>query len=137
MLNNVSLIGRAVVDPEVRMTTNGKKVCSGRIAVDRNYKDKEGNYPTDFFNFVIFGDNRVDTFAKYISKGDMFSINGRLEMRTYQDKEGNNRVTHEINVNAYDFIDTRSRNKPVNNEDMPSTTNNYNNNVSNDDDLPF
>ena len=94
MLNTVSLVGRLTKDPEVRRTNTGKAVTSFSVACDRNTKEKQ----TDFFNVVAWG-NTAEFVGKYINKGRLVAVDGRLQTRSYQNRDGNNVYVVEIVAN--------------------------------------
>ena len=95
-LNQVAQMGRLVADPELRKVNNDTSVVSFRIAVDRDFVNKEtNNREADFFNVTAWR-GLADFVAQYFAKGDMIAVTGRLQSRTYQDKDGNNRNTVEI-----------------------------------------
>lgn len=95
-LNNVDLMGRLVADPEFRKISEETEVTSFRIAVDRDYVNKStGNREADFINCVAFR-GTAKFVATYFGKGDMIVVNGRLQTRTYQDQDGNNRSRTEV-----------------------------------------
>ena len=110
MLNTLVIEGRLVADPEERRTQSGKLTVSGRIACQRSYKNKEGSYDTDFFNFVIFGDGGV-SFRQTFRKGNKVVVNGRIEMRSYKNKEGNAVWYPEIVVSNWVFPETKKENQ--------------------------
>lgn len=92
MLNKVVLMGRLTADPEKRMTTSNTPVTSFTVAVDRDYsKEKE----TDFINCVAWR-STADFVSKYFSKGSMIVVSGRLQVRKWQNKDGENRYSTEV-----------------------------------------
>ena len=102
MLNHITLMGRLVRDPELRRTGSGVAVASFRIAVDRDYAPKDGGErKADFIDCVAWRQTG-EFISKYFTKGRMIVVDGRLEMRDWTDKEGNKRISAEVNVeNAY------------------------------------
>ncbi len=102
MLNHITLMGRLVRDPELRRTGSGIAVASFRIAVDRDYSPKDGGErKADFIDCVAWRQTG-EFISKYFTKGRMIVVDGRLEMRDWTDKEGNKRISAEVNVsNAY------------------------------------
>lgn len=94
-LNNVSLMGRLVADPELRTVGEDIQVVSFRIAVDRDRKNKDGEREADFFNVTAWR-GAADFVSSYFMKGDMIVVCGRLQSRTYTDKDGNNRSVVEV-----------------------------------------
>lgn len=95
MLNVIAVMGRLVRDPELRQTTTGKTVASFRIACDRGHRDANGQSQADFFDVTAW-DKTAEFIAKYFAKGSLIAIDGRLQSRNYQDKNGSNRTTIEI-----------------------------------------
>ena len=115
MLNKVFLQGRLVADPELRHTQQGTPVASYRLAVDRDYKSKDSNAQnTDFVNIVSWR-NAAEFVSRYFTKGRMMLVEGRLQMRSYTDKDGNRRVAAEVVTDNVHFAD--SRKDGSNNED--------------------
>jgi len=102
MLNNITIMGRLTRDPELRRTGAGIAVCSFSIACDRDYTDKEKRErETDFIDCVAWR-GCGEMIAKYFTKGRLIVLQGRLEIRSWTDKDGNKRRTAEIRVeNAY------------------------------------
>lgn len=91
MLNHITIMGRLVRDPELRRTQSGKPVASFTVAVDRDFGEKA----TDFIDCVAW--NKTGEFVdKYFSKGSMIVVAGRLQIRDWNDKDGNKRRTAEI-----------------------------------------
>lgn len=95
MLNVVAIMGRLVADPQLRQTASGTSVASFRIACDRGRKDANGQNQTDWLDVVAW-DKTADFVSRYFSKGSMIAVTGRLQSRSYQDKNGNNRTAIEI-----------------------------------------
>lgn len=93
-MNKIIVSGRLTKDGETRTTESGKSVYSGSVAVNRNFKNKEGNYDADFFNFVYWNIN--DKFKEYLIKGKGVIIEGSLQTRTYEDKDKIKRHVTEI-----------------------------------------
>lgn len=103
MFNLVVLSGRLTADPELKVTPNGKSVCSFTIAVDRGYGN---NKETDFITCVAW-EQRAEFISKYFSKGSEIGIEGNIQTRKWQDKNGNNRIAFEIKVNNTQFIGSK------------------------------
>lgn len=104
MLNHVSIQGRICNDIELRKTGSGTSVTTFTVAVDRDFsKEKE----TDFFEVVCWK-NTADFVSKYFSKGRMIIIAGRLQKRSWTDKDGNKRSTVEIVADNVYFGDSKS-----------------------------
>ena len=106
MLNGTCLMGRLTRDPELRNTQTGIPVCSFSIACDRNFKNANGERETDFFDCVAWRQT-AEFVSRHFTKGRMAVVEGRLQIRAWQDKEGNNRRSAEVVAdNAY-FGDSR------------------------------
>ena len=91
MLNKIFLQGRLVADPEMRHTPSGVAVASLRLAVDRDFKDKEtGEKKADFINVVAWR-STAEFVSRYFTKGRMAVVEGRLQIRDYTDRDGNKR----------------------------------------------
>lgn len=91
-------------DIEIRYTQNQKEVGSFDLAVNRNYKNANGEYDTDFFKCIAWG-NLAKTIHTYTSKGSQIAIEGRVENRTYQAQDGTNRYVTEVVVEGVHLID--------------------------------
>lgn len=101
MLNHITIMGRLTKDPELRRTGSGVAVASFRVAVDRDYAQNGQERKTDFIDCVAWR-QAGEFVAKYFKKGSMILVEGRLEMRTWEDREGIRHTSAEINVeNAY------------------------------------
>lgn len=102
MLNIVAIMGRLGRDPELRQTTTGKNVASFSIACDRGRKDANGQSQADWFDVVAW-DRTAEFVCKYFQKGSLIAVDGRLQSRKYQDKDGNNRTSIEIVASNVNF----------------------------------
>ena len=96
MLNHITIMGRLVRDPELRRTGNGTAVANFSVAVDRDFSGKDGGEKeTDFIDCVAWR-NTGEFVSKYFTKGAMIVVSGRLQIRKWQDKDGNNRYSAEV-----------------------------------------
>lgn len=102
MLNVVAIMGRLVADPELRTTPAGHSVCSFRIACDRSYVQQGQERQADFINIVAWR-QQADFVSKYFQKGSLIAVEGSLQTRQYQDKNGNNRTAVEVVANNISF----------------------------------
>ena len=101
MLNRIDIMGRLVRDPELRQTGSGIPVASFTLAVDRDRKNDSGEKETDFIDVVVWR-HTAEFVSKYFTKGSMAVVSGRLQMRKWQDKDGNNRISAEVQAdNVY------------------------------------
>lgn len=111
MLNKIFIMGRLTRDPELRRTQNGTAVTSFTLAVDRDFKNADGTKETDFIDCVVWRQT-AEFVSKYFTKGRMAVVEGRLQIRDWQDKDGNKRRNAGVIAdNAY-FGDSRSDNAP-------------------------
>lgn len=106
MLNHITVMGRLTSDPELRRTGNDIAVTSFTVAVDRDRTDKDGNRGTDFIDCVAWR-GLAENVAKYFGKGRMAVVEGRLEIRTWEDKDGNKRRNAEIVADRVYFGDSK------------------------------
>ncbi len=161
-MNKVVLVGRLTRDPEVRTMPNGNPVASFTLAINRNFKNKEGNYDADFINVSIFG-KQAENVGKYVFKGNLLGCEGRIQTRSYDAQDGSKRYVTEVIADSVEFMGSKNSNNntesaPVNAYvdttssvymDTPSQEDgvdistedpfkNFGNEVSlSDDDLPF
>ena len=107
MLNKIFLQGRLVADPELKNTPSGAAVATFRIAVDRDYKNKEtGEKEADFVNIVTWR-STAEFVSRYFTKGRMAIVEGRLQIRGYTDRDGNKRTAAEVVADNVYFGDSR------------------------------
>lgn len=119
-MNKVVLIGRLTKDPELRNTNSGLPVASFTVAVNRTFKNKEGNYDTDFLNVSIFG-KQAENVSKYCSKGSQVGIEGRIQTRTYDAADGSKRYVTEIIADSVEFLGSKKDSSSLNDyADAPS-----------------
>lgn len=96
MMNHVTLMGRLTRDPELRRTQSGTAVVSFTVAVDRDFADKNtGDRPTDFLDVVAWR-GTAEFVSRYFVKGQMAAVEGRIQVRSWQDKDGSRRRATEI-----------------------------------------
>lgn len=108
-MNKIILVGRLTRDPELRSMGNGGNVSNFSIAVNRNFKNKEGNYDADFFNCVAYR-NSADFISKYFKKGNMICVEGRVQNRSYDAQDGSKRYITEVIVENVEFVGGRNEN---------------------------
>ena len=106
MLNKIFLQGRIVNDIDVKTTPSGASVCTFRIAVDRDFKNRDGQKETDFVTIVAWK-NTAEFVYKYFGKGRLILIEGRLQMRNYTDRDGNKRTAAEVVADSVYFSDSK------------------------------
>ena len=107
MLNQINIMGRLTKDPELRRTGSGTAVASFTIACDRDFGNKEsGEKETDFIDCVAWR-STAEFLEKYFSKGRMIVVSGRLQKRSYTDKDGNKRYATEVVADSVYFGDSK------------------------------
>lgn len=147
MLNIVILTGRLTADPELRHTPNDIAVTSFTIAVNRKFSRNVEERQTDFIDVVAWR-NTAEFVCKYFQKGQLIAVEGSIQTRTYQDKDGNNRKVFEVIASNVDFVESKKNssnevaqnsgdNFSVSNAAYSSGSNDDFQAVELDDDLPF
>lgn len=109
-MNKVIIIGRNTKDLELKQTTTGTSALEFSVAVRRSFKNANGEYESDFFNCVAFK-NTAELISRYVGKGDMLAIVGRLQTRNYTNKEGRKIYVTEIVVEEVEFL-TKKQEEP-------------------------
>lgn len=154
MINKVTLIGRLGKDPEVRRFDNNSSVCNFTVATSESYTDKEGNRieQTEWHNLAIWRKGLVDVAEKFLKKGHLVYIEGKLRTRNWDDQDGNKRYTTEVVVDNFKMLERRENaggpsdssysSNTSSPEAPPSNMMSGNGNVNNEeneinDDLPF
>lgn len=121
MLNKVILMGRLTRDPELRHTQSNTAVCGFSLAVNRDYVPQSGGQTTDFIEIVAWG-KTAEFVSKYFVKGQLVAVTGRLQTRSWQDKEGNKRVTVEVNAEEVHFAEPKRGNGGYDQQDTRTQT---------------
>ena len=112
MLNRIICIGRLTKDPELRHTQSGTAVASFTIAVDRDFKNQNGEKEADFVNCVAWK-GTAEFVSRYFTRGRMAVVEGRLQSRKYTDKDGNNRTAYEVVASSVYFGDSKKDTDPL------------------------
>ena len=137
MLNTITIMGRMTKDPELRHTKTGTPVTTFSLAVDRDYKAADGSRETDFIECVAWK-GTAEYVAKYFGQGRQAVVNGRLQVRTWTDKDGNKRKTYEVLAGNVYFADSKREETSGNYGNYASTANVEYEEIEDDDgDLPF
>lgn len=119
MLNKIVLMGRLTRDPELRRTANGTAVTSFSVAVDRDYAS-DGQRETDFIDCVAWR-KTGEFIANHFQKGRMIAVIGSLNIRSWEDKEGNKRRNAEVTVDTAYFADSKKDDSAANSFTPPAT----------------
>lgn len=105
-MNNTVLIGRLTKDVDLKFTGNGAAVGNFTLAVDRGFKNANGEKETDFINCVIWKKS-AEALANYTKKGSMISVRGRIQTRSYENNEGKKVYVTEVVVEEFTFLDSK------------------------------
>lgn len=105
-MNTITLLGRLTKNPEARYTSTGKAVTLFTLAVNRPYTNSDGQREADFINCQAWG-KTAEVVGNHVSKGDRLLVEGRLQLRSYTDKEGVKRYATEVVVNRVEFIEQK------------------------------
>ncbi|PTI80941.1 single-stranded DNA-binding protein [Staphylococcus xylosus] len=149
MINRVILVGRLTKDPEFRTTPSGVDVANFTLAVNRNFKNKNGEQQADFINVVVFK-KQAENVNNYLFKGSLAGVDGRMQSRSYENKEGQCVFVTEVIADSVQFLEPKN-NGQANNVSKGQQTGTNNQRSSNDnpfanangpidisdDDLPF
>lgn len=135
MLNKAILMGRLVADPELRQTTSGVSVCSFRIAVDRNYSGAQEKQ-TDFINIVAWR-KTAEFVCNYFSRGSMIVVDGSIQCRNYEDKDGNKRTAVEVAAGSVMFGESKRQASGSSQPAVPGQGTNFDTGEMDSQDIPF
>jgi single-strand DNA-binding protein len=112
-MNKVTLIGHLGADVELRFTPDGTAVCDLRVATNEDYKDKDGvKHETTEWHRIVVWNGQAKSSAKYLKKGSLVGIEGKLHTRTW-DKDGEKRYTTEIIASHVEFLDSKPKETPT------------------------
>lgn len=109
-MNNVSLVGRLTKDVEIKYTGSQTAVATGTLAVNRQFKNANGEREVDFINFVAWG-KIAEIIANYTSKGSQIGITGRIQTRNYEGNDGKRVYVTEVVAESINLLDSRSSNE--------------------------
>lgn len=138
MYNRIILIGRLTRDPELRYVPSGAPVASFTLAVDRPFRDQQGNRETDFIDIVAWR-KLAEQVSQYMSKGRMVAVEGRLQIRSYETQDGQKRKVAEVVADGIRFLD-RGRTSPPEAAPAaaaPAAAEDASPGGGNDEDVPF
>ena len=128
-MNKVILIGRLTKDPELRYTSSNRPVTQITVAVNRTFANQNGEREADFINVVIW-DKQAENVAKYLTKGRLVAVEGRIQTRNYDNNEGKKVYVTEVVALSVQFLESKGSNTNVNNssntfDNMVDTPNTY------------
>lgn len=137
-MNKVIIIGRFTRDPEIKYTTGENATATARfsLAVNRRFKNKEGNYDADFINCVAFG-KTAEFIEKYFTKGMAIGITGRIQTGSYTNKEGQKVYTTDVVVEETEFVESKNKGTADNVPNNNANSNSDFEETISDDEMPF
>ena len=130
MVNSVILVGRITRDIELKATTSNNEVVNFTVAVNRNYKNANGEYDADFINCVSFGPT-ARFMANYLQKGRLISVEGRIQTRSYDNQQGQRVYVTEVVANQVSPLDSNRNGNGGNIQAQPAYNQPANNNAFN------
>lgn len=107
MINSVTLVGRLTKDPEMRYTQSGVAVARFTLACDRPFTGQDGKKETDFINCTVWR-KQAENVAKYLKKGSLAGVQGRIQVSSYDDKDGKRVYQTEVVADSVRFLDSKS-----------------------------
>lgn len=128
MINNAVLVGRLTADPDLRYTPNGVATATFTLAVNRNFKNTNGEREADFINCVIWR-KQAENLANFAKKGSLVGITGRVQTRNYENQQGQRVYVTEVVADQFQMLE--SRNQGGNNQDTGVSNNQTNNYTQN------
>ena len=137
-MNKVIIIGRFTRDPEIKYTTGENATATARfsLAVNRRFKNKEGNYDADFINCVAFG-KTAEFIERYFTKGMAIGITGRIQTGSYTNKEGQKVYTTDVVVEETEFVESKNKGTSDNVPNNNANSNSDFEEVISEDKMPF
>ena len=142
MINNVTLVGRMTRDAELRYTPQNQAVATFSLAVNRNFKNQNGEYEADFINCVIWR-QPAENLANWAKKGALIGITGRIQTRNYENQQGQRIYVTEVVAEDFRLLEFNNQNNHSQNQGQPRHNQqpDFGRNTSpmdiSDDDLPF
>lgn len=138
MINRVILVGRLTKDPEYRQTPSGVSVATFTLAVNRSFTNSQGEREADFINVVVFR-KQAENVSKYLSKGSLAGVDGRIQSRNYENNEGRRVFVTEVVADNVQFLEPKNNNQSQQQGQAPENNNPFSNNNADidTDDLPF
>ena len=131
MINNIVLVGRTTKAIELKQNKNGTNYVQFTLAVNRPYKDEQGGQQADFITCVAWN-KTAEILSTYVSKGTMIGVEGRLQVRNYENEAGGRQYLSEVLVNRFAFLESKKSSvmpepvEPFNNQAYPATESSIN-----------
>ena len=135
-MNRIILLGRTVKDAEVRYTQTGKVVASFTLAVDRPFTSQDGKKEADFINCQLWGKS-AETFGNTVSKGQRVLVEGRLQIRSYDAKDGSKRWITEVVCDRFEYVERRDTQNAQQSAPMGGNMESFGSTVPFDEEIPF
>lgn len=139
MINNVVLVGRMTRDAELRYTPQNKAVATFTLAVNRNFKNQNGEREADFINCILWN-QQAENLANWAKKGTLIGITGRIQTRNYENQQGQRVYVTEVMANNFQMLESRKEQQGGQGSYQSGGQSDFGNNQSmdiSDDDLPF
>ena len=138
-MNNVNLVGRLTKAPELKQTASNTNVLTGTLAVNRTFKNQNGEREADFIN-IVAKRQQAEIIAQYCGKGSQIGVTGRIQTRNYENQQGQRVYVTEVVAEHVDLLDSKNDNQQpqqINFARQESPVGNFNPMDISDDDLPF
>ena len=137
-MNKAILIGRLTKEAELKQLSNGFSVATFTVAITRPYTNQEGEKESDFINCVSYG-KQAENIAKYVGRGNLIGVDGRIQTRSYSAQDGTKRYVTEVICNNVVFLETKPKEKAYDDYSPYDFPNPRYNDIPNeeDEDLPF
>lgn len=116
-MNRVNLVGRLTAKPELRYTGSNLPYARFSIAVNRTFRNAQGQTEADFINIIVWR-KQAENVCNFLDKGSLVSIDGRLQTGSYNDKDGNRRYTTDVVADSVQFLESRNQNQNRNQSDV-------------------
>ncbi|UXS37858.1 single-stranded DNA-binding protein [Staphylococcus delphini] len=139
MLNRTILVGRLTKDPEYRTTPSGVSVATFTLAVNRTFTNAQGEREADFINCVVFR-KQAENVNNFLFKGSLAGVDGRLQSRSYENKEGQRVYVTEVVCDSVQFLEPKNNNQQNNQQQNGQTqtgNNPFDNSADFEEELPF
>ncbi len=113
-MNKTFLIGRLTRDPELRYSSSNMAIVNFTIAIDRQFTNKDGQRETDFIRIVAYN-KQAENVKKYVTKGALVAVDGRIQTGSYDDKDGKRVYTTDVVADRVQFLDTKNQSSQIDN----------------------
>jgi single-strand DNA-binding protein len=127
-MNKAFLIGRLTRDPELRYSSSNTPIVNFTIAIDRQFTNRDGQRETDFIRIVAYN-KQAENVSKYVNKGSLVAVDGRIQTGSYDDKDGKRVYTTDIVADRVQFLDTRNSQPSSNGENNDISPADFQNNA--------